>query len=486
MQESDSLGGASMAKVQFNEYTVQAIAPPAKGNKVTFFRGAIIDKRALPSGLGVRVTAAGARSFVLQYRDAAGKQVRQTIGHVGTMTCVDAAREARRLRQALDRGETIEGPKRGGKAASGLADGQEGASEGEGPGEGETAANGPPLGEVLDAFLKGYVNKLKASTAAEIRRIIKKDIRPHLGDMAIGSIGTPQMNVMRAAIRDRAKGRKRSGAVTEERTLSVLRKCFDWFKSDSTDPYSATFVHPMPPGWGRAKKDERKKRRGARILCKGRGQSSDDDLKTLFAALENPEEGQKGTRNASGERLAKKYPAFIRTVLWTGGRRAEVGGMHERELKTSMAEGREQWLWTVPPERMKGNVEHIVPLSTQAIAELKALKVKPGGKRYVFTETGKKPFSDYSGNMTALRTRIKGIRSKAKQPAMASFGLHDLRRTARTLMRRLGVPHDIGELAIAHEQEELIATYSLHEELPAIREAFQKLGDELERIAEDW
>jgi hypothetical protein len=457
-----------------NSMVMRELAVPEKGAITYSFSGAIIEGKAAPAGFAVQVSAGGTRAFTLSYRQH-GKQKRETIGRWPTWTCTKAAQRARELRQAVDRGETI------GKAqtaASGLATGQEGAGEG--------ATAGPLMGDVLDAFLKGHVAKLKAGTATEATRIVEKDLRPQLGSMAIGSIGTPQINVMREAIRARAKGMKRAGAVTEERTLSVLRKCFDWFKSDSTDAYSATFVNPMPPGWGRAPKKERSKRRGSRILCKGKGQDSDADLVTLWKALENPEEGQRGTRNGSGERLAKRYPAFIRMCLWTAARRSEVSGMHERELSISMIDGQEQWLWKIPAERMKGGIEHIVPLSRQAIAELKALKVKPGGRRHLFTEEGKAPFSDYSGNMTALRKRIAAIRKKAKKPAMVSFGPHDLRRTSRTLMRRLGVPHDIGELAIAHVEEELIATYSLHEELPAIREAFQKLGDEIERIIDDW
>jgi integrase len=56
------------------------------------------------------------------------------------------------------------------------------------------------------------------------------------------------------------------------------------------------------------------------------------------------------------------------------------------------------------------------------------------------------------------------------------FGLHDLRRTVRTLMSRLGVAEDIAELAIGHQRADLVARYNKDTAWRARAEAFEKVS----------
>ena len=60
-----------MAK-QLTDQMVRALTPPEAGNRVTF--------DAVVKGFGARITANGARSFVLTYRTRAGRQRSLTIG----------------------------------------------------------------------------------------------------------------------------------------------------------------------------------------------------------------------------------------------------------------------------------------------------------------------------------------------------------------------------------------------------------------------
>ncbi|HEY2530526.1 MAG TPA: integrase arm-type DNA-binding domain-containing protein [Xanthobacteraceae bacterium] len=54
--------------------------------------------------------------------------------------------------------------------------------------------------------------------------------------------------------------------------------------------------------------------------------------------------------------------------------------------------------------------------------------------------------------------------------------LHDLRRTCRTLMSRLGISEDIAELAIGHQRADLVARYNKDQAWPARVEAFEKVS----------
>src|SRR5437588_7640077 len=87
-----------------SEETIKRLRAPAKGNSITYFAGATIQGAKAPRGFGVRVTATGARAFVLNYR-IRGREHRYTIGAWPDWSALKAVREARDLRQRVDRGE---------------------------------------------------------------------------------------------------------------------------------------------------------------------------------------------------------------------------------------------------------------------------------------------------------------------------------------------------------------------------------------------
>src|ERR1700683_4968788 len=93
-----------MAPGKLSEETIKRLPVPETGNRVTYFAGAIIQGAKAPRGFGVRVTAAGARAFILNYRQR-GREHRFTIGAWPDWSALKAVREARDLRQRVDRGE---------------------------------------------------------------------------------------------------------------------------------------------------------------------------------------------------------------------------------------------------------------------------------------------------------------------------------------------------------------------------------------------
>src|ERR1019366_3340544 len=66
--------------------------------------GAAIQGAKAPRGFGVRITASGARAFIINYR-LRGREHRFTIGTWPDWSALKAVREARDLRQRIDRGE---------------------------------------------------------------------------------------------------------------------------------------------------------------------------------------------------------------------------------------------------------------------------------------------------------------------------------------------------------------------------------------------
>jgi integrase len=83
----------------------------------------------------------------------------------------------------------------------------------------------------------------------------------------------------------------------------------------------------------------------------------------------------------------------------------------------------------------------------------------------------KKPGVELSG-WSKLMPRLNKASS-------VDFTLHDLRRTTRTLMSRLGVLEDHAEMAIGHVRKDLVARYNRDEAWGARVAAFEKVSDHI-------
>lgn len=92
---------------------VRALAPSRRSNKITY------DETV--RGFGIRVTAAGAKSFVLNYRSK-GRERRYTIGSYPDWSVAAAREEARRLKRDINLGHDPMGARHSDRAAPMMAD----------------------------------------------------------------------------------------------------------------------------------------------------------------------------------------------------------------------------------------------------------------------------------------------------------------------------------------------------------------------------
>src|SRR5688572_7771507 len=76
---------------------VKALPSPASGNRIYY------DSEM--RGLGCRVTAAGVKAFVLNYRTRSGTERRYTIGQYPAWKVSAARQEAAELKRRIDRGD---------------------------------------------------------------------------------------------------------------------------------------------------------------------------------------------------------------------------------------------------------------------------------------------------------------------------------------------------------------------------------------------
>ncbi|ELV0944285.1 tyrosine-type recombinase/integrase [Escherichia coli] len=118
-----------------------------------------------------------------------------------------------------------------------------------------------------------------------------------------------------------------------------------------------------------------------------------------------------------------------------------------------------KWTWTIPSDRMKGSRAHVIYLPKQAQDILIWLQMCAGGSEYLVPGryNFRKPLSNAALNSLIDRT-VKIINEDGEH--IQGFTVHDMRRTASTLLHEAGYPSDWIEKALAHEQKGVRAVYN--------------------------
>jgi integrase len=146
--------------------------------------------------------------------------------------------------------------------------------------------------------------------------------------------------------------------------------------------------------------------------------------------------------NACGD---DDFGRMIRLLLLTGCRRDEIGSLRWSEIDLDAG------TLTIAAERSKNRRAHCLALPTMALDILRAIPRREN-RDYVFGQRGQ-GFQRWGAYTTALRERLG---------EMPLFTLHDLRRTFRTGLGRLGIPSHVAELAINHTRSGIEAVYDRH------------------------
>jgi integrase len=159
--------------------------------------------------------------------------------------------------------------------------------------------------------------------------------------------------------------------------------------------------------------------------------------------------------------LSGAFPALLKFLLAVGARRAEAAGMTYEELDGGN--------WILPASRNKTKLELTRPLSAAALAVIESQR---RDCPFVFSKGGK-AITTFSRDKIAFDTAV----------GISNYRLHDLRRTARSLLSRAGIAADIGERCLGHALPGIRGTYDRHDYLPQMTRAYDALAALIERIA---
>ena len=142
----------------------------------------------------------------------------------------------------------------------------------------------------------------------------------------------------------------------------------------------------------------------------------------------------------------------------------------------------------IPPERMKAKdgkaVEHLVPI-TAAIQEVIAVAAAHQGRAVpVLAQRRKRPLT-MTGPMKADldRRMLRTLRALARRRGEDHHAVelppwvnHDLRRTIRSGLSALRVPHNVAEAVLAHRPPGIVGVYNFTSMQTEKREALEAMG----------
>jgi integrase len=176
------------AAPKFDDKFVRNLAAPEKGNRIAYDHG-----KDPVRGFGIRVTAAGAKSFVLNYT-IAGRERRLTIGRYSDWSVAAAREQARSLRRKVDSGEDpLEAT--------------------------ETQRNAPTVSELCDRYLVEHASRKR--TGEQDRSMIERFVRPRLGSRKVASITFDDLDKLHRQLTDA------NGKYAANRAAALLSKMFN-------------------------------------------------------------------------------------------------------------------------------------------------------------------------------------------------------------------------------------------------------------------
>jgi integrase len=202
---------------------------------------------------------------------------------------------------------------------------------------------------------------------------------------------------------------------------------------------------------------------------------SEAEIKTLWHGLDALSCGA-GVTTKDGKivKIARPLALALKLQLVTAQRRGEIAGARWADISDGT--------WCIPTspkkKRVKENVPHYVPLSPLAESLLEELRTLADGSPYWLP-------SQRTAKLATDRARSisKAAREARAALKMTDWRPHDLRRTARTFMAKLGTPQEVAERVLGHGPDDpMVATYNQYPYRAEMKEALTKWGAELERI----
>ncbi|WP_288142074.1 site-specific integrase [Mesorhizobium sp.] len=396
------------------------------------------------TGLYFVIQPTGRKSWAVRYR-ASGIPKKVTLGNSLFGDDADCAgeeltrirREAAHILERVRRGEDPGAEKQAAKREV----------------KDEDAANRDKFKTIVERYLKEYASKRRnyPEKARLLGLNLKDEVNAH---RAVGLWGEKRIqDITRRDIREHLEKLATTAPIGANRTFAELRKFFNWTVGKDILPASP-MTDLQPPS------EENDSRNRVLIRRKEVPGSSDNELRWLWQACEAYD-------GAAGR---GPFGPLLHLLILTGQRRTEVSAMTWGEIDMDAAE------WVIPAARSKNGEPHVVPLSEQALAVLRALPRIKSKAGYVFTTDGENPVSGFS----RMKQRIDKLMAEiAGEVEIPDWTVHDIRRTVAAGMQRIGVKMEVTEKVLNHKSGSfrgIAGIYQVHDYADEKRAALDAWG----------
>jgi integrase len=384
---------------------IKALPAPETGNRITY------DSEV--KGFGCRVTAAGGRAFILNYRTRAGRERRYTIGSFPDWKTSAARTEAGELKKRIDRGEDPMADVEADRTAKTVAD-------------------------LCQRFEEEHLPKTRQATRKDYESLIRREIKPAMKSLKVAEVAFSDVDELHRKIT------RRGARYVANRTIAVLSKMFSL----------AVKWGWRPDGSNPAKGIERNQEEKRHRYLTGK------ELAALTVALVEHDDQQAAN--------------IVRLLLLTGARRGEVQSMRWADLDLEQgvwtkpaATTKQKTLHRVPlsaPARLL-----LVDLRGAAEKAAQDKKRPRPISEYVFPGRGgkghrleiKHQWAELCKAAGIVTTRTaKDAKGREVVVATPSARLHDLRHTFASILASSGLSLPIIGALLGHTQAQTTQRYS--------------------------
>jgi integrase len=276
--------------------------------------------------------------------------------------------------------------------------------------------------EIAEQWLARHVKKKGLRSEGEVTRLLKAHVYPVWGKRDFLEIRRSEVTALLDEVEDD------HGARQADYVLAIVRSIMNFYATRNDD-----YVPPIVKGMRRTEPTERAR---DRVL-------GDDELRAIWKAAE-----------ANG-----KFGAFLRLALLTGQRRRKVAAIRWKDVK---ADG----TWSIPAEdREKGNAGDLV--LPKAALDIVRAQTRLAENPHVLAGRGKGPMNGFSKPKREFDSKLEKC---------GDWTVHDLRRTARSLMSRAGVRPEIAERVMGHAIAGVEGVYDRHSYRDEKADALRKLA----------
>lgn len=305
------------------------------------------------------------------------------------------------------------------------------------------------LWSICESWLDHRAGTWSKRTGDRARQFLERYVRDGLGKLPIRDINAGHVHDLLTGI---AKGKIRTGKERREGAPSVALAVRQMLNE--------VWRHAI--GTARAKENPVAMMRAGDVVKKPKTKHNkalnDVELRRILQAVE-------------GATLLPNSRAAVRLLFLTAVRTGELIAARWSEFNF------DDGVWSIPAERMKSRLPHVVPLSVQAVRILREHKLMTGGSEWVFPNyrDGKRHMGNTTLNNVFVRLGFVDD---------AWFRGHGCRGSFSTWANENDWPVDHVERSLAHvERNAVRASYNAARWLPQRRALMQAWADHLDSVA---